>query len=46
MKNKVIVTALLALAAGFAVAFYRGLEKIKDFDLSDPFDFEEDDEQF
>jgi hypothetical protein len=46
MKNKVIITALVALAAGIVVSFYRGLEKIKDFDFSDPFDFEEDDEQF
>lgn len=46
MKNKVITTALVALAAGAAVAFYKGFEKIKNFDLSDPFDFEENNEQF
>ncbi len=38
-----IIASLIALAAAIAVVFYKGFDKIKEFDFRDPFDLEDDD---
>lgn len=43
-KNKVVIATLGALFTALVLLFYKGLDKIKELDLTDPFDFEEDDD--
>jgi hypothetical protein len=43
-KSKLIVAALVASIAALLLVFNKGLDKIKDFDLRDIFDTEDEDD--